>query len=197
MVRTSFKRGILESVTGSGVSSAAQRIGSAAFFAPEMRTSPSSRSPPTPASMALLMDSGVVISISVPKLVAALEQKQRQRGQAEAENSHDDEARFRCNVGEPEEAVTKAVDHIEEGIEMRQGLPERRKAVDRVEDTGQESERHDQEILKCRELVEFVGRDASDQSQRAQDRAAQQREGERPQGVRQRQWSESSGDQEH
>src|ERR1700720_2192271 len=109
--------------------------------------------------MALLMDSGVVISISwqalglcrtprevergglrarrqptlatfgrcarsMPKLVPALEQEQRQRRQTEAENPHDDEACLRRNVGESEEAVTKAVDHIEERIEMRQRLPE-------------------------------------------------------------------------
>ena len=36
------ERGTLESVSGSGVSSAAQRIGRAAFFAPETRTSPAS-----------------------------------------------------------------------------------------------------------------------------------------------------------
>src|SRR5437660_1643740 len=47
IVRTSFRRGTLESTSGSGVSSAAQRIGSAAFLAPETRISPSSRVPPS------------------------------------------------------------------------------------------------------------------------------------------------------
>src|SRR6266498_425458 len=135
----------------------------------------STRSQATPASIAFLMDSGVVISIStsaklaersqesspravasagrtsrkdtrngsvhedfesrcagagaayrpalsVPQLVAALQQVQRQRRQAEAENPHDHETRLRRNVGQPEKAVAKAVDHIEERVEMRQRL---------------------------------------------------------------------------
>src|SRR5205823_14846854 len=119
--------------------------------------------------MAFLMDSGVVISISVPKLVSALEQKQRQRGQAEAENSHDDEARLRRDVGEPEKAVTKAVDHIEEGMEMQQGLPEGRQVVDGVEHAEQERERHEQKLQEGREWVEFIACDAGDQAQRSED----------------------------
>src|SRR5688572_11960660 len=46
MVETSMSRGTLESASGSSVSSAAHMIGSAAFFAPEMATSPSSGRPP-------------------------------------------------------------------------------------------------------------------------------------------------------
>src|SRR5207244_13423854 len=95
-------------------------------------------------------------TFSVPQLVPALQQEQRERRQAEAENPHDAEACFRRSVGTPEKAVTKAVDHIEERIEMRQRLPERRQAVDRVEHHGQGSERHDQEIMECGALVEFV-----------------------------------------
>ena len=45
IVRTSFSCGTLVSVSGSAVSSAAHRIGSAAFLAPETRTSPSSAAP--------------------------------------------------------------------------------------------------------------------------------------------------------
>src|SRR2546430_9403117 len=96
-------------------------------------------------------------TFSVPQLVAALQQEQRERRQAEAENPHDAEACFRRNVGEPEKAVTKAVDHIEERIEMRQRLPERRQAVNRIEHAGQESERHDQGNLERGELGAFVG----------------------------------------
>ena len=50
MVRTSLSAGTLERMNGSGVSSAAHMIGSAAFFAPETRTSPSSATPPSMAS---------------------------------------------------------------------------------------------------------------------------------------------------
>src|SRR5512141_2729753 len=46
MVRTSFRSGMLDTRTGSAVSSAAARIGSAAFFAPATRTSPASGVPP-------------------------------------------------------------------------------------------------------------------------------------------------------
>src|SRR5688572_10465248 len=51
MVRTSISRGTLSSSSGSSVSSAAHRIGSAAFFAPEMRTSPASGRPPVISSL--------------------------------------------------------------------------------------------------------------------------------------------------
>src|SRR6266850_603791 len=46
IVRTSMSCGTLESRSGLSVSSAAHMIGSAAFFAPETRTSPSSGRPP-------------------------------------------------------------------------------------------------------------------------------------------------------
>src|SRR2546425_12491445 len=46
MVRTSMSCGTLESRKGCSLSSAAHMIGSAAFFAPETRTSPSSGRPP-------------------------------------------------------------------------------------------------------------------------------------------------------
>src|SRR6187551_2720193 len=47
VVRTSCSRGTLVIETGSSASSAAHRIGSTAFFAPEMRTSPCSGWPPS------------------------------------------------------------------------------------------------------------------------------------------------------
>src|ERR1044071_8309919 len=46
MVDTSIRRGTLESLSGLSERSAAHRMGSAAFFGPEMRISPSSRRPP-------------------------------------------------------------------------------------------------------------------------------------------------------
>src|ERR1700682_4205380 len=55
MVRTSFSCGRLSSVSGSGVSSAAHRIGSAAFFAPEMTAPPLSATPPSIASLSTLV----------------------------------------------------------------------------------------------------------------------------------------------
>src|ERR1700733_15096076 len=46
VVVTSFRCGTLQIVTGSDASRPAARIGNVAFFAPEMRTSPSSGTPP-------------------------------------------------------------------------------------------------------------------------------------------------------
>src|SRR6185295_19638765 len=53
IVRTSFSRGTLVSVSGSGVSNAAHRIGSAAFLAPDARTSPESAYPPSIVSLSM------------------------------------------------------------------------------------------------------------------------------------------------
>src|ERR1700687_5467804 len=55
MVRTSFSCGRFPSMSGSRVSSAAHRIGSAAFFAPEMETSPLSATPPSIARLSTLL----------------------------------------------------------------------------------------------------------------------------------------------
>src|SRR5689334_20020255 len=49
----SFSRGTLVSVSGSAVSNDAQRIGSAAFFAPDTVTSPFSGSPPSMTSLSM------------------------------------------------------------------------------------------------------------------------------------------------
>src|SRR5437764_1466543 len=51
MVETSIRRGTRRSASGCEVSSAAHMIGSAAFFAPEMRTSPCSGPPPVMRSL--------------------------------------------------------------------------------------------------------------------------------------------------
>src|SRR5262249_46136776 len=51
VVAMSFRRGTLVSATGESASNVAARIGSAAFFAPEIRTSPSRRVPPTMTSL--------------------------------------------------------------------------------------------------------------------------------------------------
>src|SRR5688572_4285154 len=55
MVETSRSCGRLESASGFSVSSAAHMIGRAAFFAPEMRTSPSSGRPPVIFSLSILL----------------------------------------------------------------------------------------------------------------------------------------------
>src|SRR5580698_5365792 len=53
VVVTSLRCGTLETVTGSSASSAPARIGRVAFFAPEMRTSPSRGTPPWICSLSM------------------------------------------------------------------------------------------------------------------------------------------------
>ena len=53
IVRTSFRRGTLATRNGSVVNNDAQRIGSAAFFAPDTRTSPCSGVPPSMTSLSI------------------------------------------------------------------------------------------------------------------------------------------------
>src|SRR5258706_5507171 len=67
MVATSIRRGTLDSRSGSAESSAAHMMGSAAFFAPEMRTSPSSGRPP------------VMRSLSTPRRLLGGQRLHRQR----------------------------------------------------------------------------------------------------------------------
>ena len=55
VVVTSFRCGTFATTTGSRASSAAARIGSVAFLAPEMRTSPSSATPPWICNLSMLI----------------------------------------------------------------------------------------------------------------------------------------------
>src|SRR3981081_2224470 len=55
VVVTSFRCGTFATTTGSSASSAAARIGSVAFLAPEMRTSPSRGTPPWICSLSMLI----------------------------------------------------------------------------------------------------------------------------------------------
>jgi hypothetical protein len=55
IVATSCRRGTFSSTTGSAVSSAAQSSGSAAFFAPEIVTSPRSSRPPRISSLSMVV----------------------------------------------------------------------------------------------------------------------------------------------
>src|SRR6202171_1344599 len=137
------------------------------------------------------------VPYSVSQLIAALEYPKRQGAQRAAGPGNDREAQARLNVGKPEKAVAKTVDHIEERIEMRQRLPERRQGVDRVENARQERQRHDQEILKRGELVELVRPDAGKEPEHAEDHAAEQGKCERPQRMHRRDRGEPQGDQEH
>src|SRR5689334_14307236 len=99
------------------------------------------------------IDSGVTMGtrLSVAQLPAAREQRERDAGEYHRGGRDQREAPRGVDVGQAEEAVAETVDHIKERVEMRQRLPERGQRMDRVEHAGQERERHDQEILECRE----------------------------------------------
>src|SRR5215469_15038228 len=59
VVVTSFRCGTFATTTGSSASSAPARIGNVAFFAPEIRTSPSSATPPWICSLSTVSGSGL------------------------------------------------------------------------------------------------------------------------------------------
>src|SRR5690349_23894349 len=121
------------------------------------------------------------------QLPAAREQGERDDREAGGARRDHTEAHERRHVGQPEEAVAEAVDHIKERIEMRQRLPERRQRMDRVEHARQKRERHDQEVLERSKLVELVGRNARYYTQRSENRAAQYGERQREQWMGNRQ----------
>ena len=114
----------------------------------------------------------------------ARKHRQRDERQPQRAAADDDQAGSRRNIRQAEKAVTKAVDHIEERIEARQRLPERRQRMDRIENAREKRQWQDEEILECGELVELLRPDSGDQPERGEERAAQKREGQRPQWVR-------------
>lgn len=73
---------------------------------------------------------------------------------------------------------------------MRHLLPERRQRMYRIKHTGQERQRHDDEILERRHLVELVRPDTGNDAEGAEQRAAEYREYQRPQWLLQGQIDE-------
>ncbi|KAG0193347.1 hypothetical protein DFQ28_005577 [Apophysomyces sp. BC1034] len=65
----------------------------------------------------------------------------------------------------------KAADHGQAGKRRHVGRAEKAKA----KSVDHERQRHDQEVLECRELVEFLGPDPGDQAQRAENRRTEYR----------------------
>src|SRR5437773_3309813 len=181
IVRTSLRRGRLVSVSGSAVNSEAHKIGSAAFFAPDTRTSPRNGAPPSTTSLSIW----VRYAESVPELPSARQQCECNRCEQCSTHGNDSETKEGRSIGQTEKPIAKAVDHIKERVEMRHHLPNRRQRVNRIEHTGQKRKRHDDEILERSELIELVRPDAGDEAENAEDRAAEQRKGERPEWMRQ------------
>src|SRR5436305_15148457 len=106
----------------------------------------------------------------MPELVARSEKQECGRGYGQEGGKNYRKAGKRREIRGAEEAVAEAVDHIEEGVGMRQPLPERRQRMDRVEDAREKRERHDDEVLKCRHLIDRAGPHAGDEAERAEER---------------------------
>src|SRR5262245_46928077 len=121
--------------------------------------------------------------MSVPQLVSAPEHRERQP-RDDGEESHDhDEASEWVHVRDAEEAVAETVDHVEEGIDVRNTLPEGGERMDRVEDPRKECEGHDQKILEGGDLVDLLGPDARHHPERAQNGASAESERDDPHGM--------------
>src|SRR2546422_3857979 len=105
------------------------------------------------------------VTISIPQLVARLqEEKSNQRYGNEAHRDYR-KARRRRDIRNAEETVAEAVDHVEEGVGVRQPQPEFRQRVDGIEHAGEKGERHDDEVLERGHLVDFFRQDSGHQAQ--------------------------------
>src|SRR3546814_6955819 len=75
------------------------------------------------------------------------------RPEEEIEAGHDHDAQHQRAVGIADEAVAKAVDHIEEGIEVGDHLPGLRQPLDGIEGAGQEGERSEEHTSELQSLM--------------------------------------------
>src|SRR5580765_3074078 len=119
----------------------------------------------------------------VPQFVSASEHDQRQPRDHDEKNRDHGDAAQRMYVRHPEETVSESIDHVEERVEMRKPLPERRERMDRVEHTRKKRQRHDQKILERGDLIDLLRPDAGHHAERAQNGASEERKGENPQRV--------------
>src|SRR5450830_1231630 len=114
------------------------------------------------------------------QFVTALEHTYRQSRQYDKKYGNNGQAVQWINVGLTEKAVTEAIDHVKKWIEVRHHLPEWRQRMDRIKHPGQKDQRHDQKILKCRQLIELLCPNASYQSHGTQDGRTQDSENQDP-----------------
>src|SRR5712691_9530393 len=264
IVEMSTRRGTLVRATRWSVSSAAHMIGSAAFFAPETRTSPCSGRPPVMRSLSTrspllgrqrthrqrmdflahaLAERRVdqlmalhaapshelaghdqrleMLSVaghfhmlagesrrdprlhafrrhhSIPQSVPRPEQPEAD--QADDQKAYPDyrQAGIRRHVGGAEEAVAKAIDHVKERVGVRQLLPETGQRMNRIKHAGKKGERHDDEVLKRRQLVDLFGENTGDQAKGTEQRGSEQREREYPEWRAEPQLDEPDRHDEH
>ena len=126
-----------------------------------------------------------------------MQQPHGQQRQQQPRRRHDAQRQPRIDVGLPEEGIAEAVHHVEERIGVRGHLPERRQRMHRIEHARQEGERHHQEVLERRDLIELLGPDGRHQPQRAQNAAGSQRKDQHPQRMPHRHIHEAARHQQH
>src|SRR5690242_5090397 len=98
----------------------------------------------------LMLNEPAILAIApslVPKLVPGLEQPHAQSREQEQAGDDDTDAHLGSDIANAEEAVAKTVHHIEERVQMRGRLPERRQRFYGIEHPGEKRERHDDEVL--------------------------------------------------
>src|SRR3989454_8611963 len=134
---------------------------------------------------------------SIPQLVPGLEQPEADQADDQKAYSEHRQAGVGRHVGRAEEAVAKAIDHVKERVGVRQLLPEAGQRMNRIEHAGKKAERHDDEVLKRRQLIDLFGDDAGDQAERPEQRGSEQRERECPERRAEPQLDEPDGHDEH
>jgi len=85
------------------------------------------------------------------------------------------------DVGHAVEAPPKAADQVDHRVGERDGLPQRRQHVDRIEAAAQEGERRDDQQRHHLQLLEAVGPDADDEAEHAEGGRRQHQEQHHPQ----------------
>src|SRR5664279_5516837 len=134
---------------------------------------------------------------SVADLVADAKQMQTKAADDSKARRHHGQARPRRHVADAEEAVAKAVDHVEERVEVAHRLPHGRQRLHRVEDAGEKGHRHDEEVLEGGDLVELLCPEPGDEAERAHQRRPGQRENDHPERIGELQRREPHGHQHH
>ena len=86
-----------------------------------------------------------------------------------AQADKDEKAERDADVRYAQKAVAKTVDHIEDGIPHRNGLPNRWQSADRIEHSAQVRERGQDECRNDRHTVEILGIDAVQESRQSEE----------------------------
>ncbi len=115
--------------------------------------------------------------VSVGQPVAASEEGDVETDDPERERRQHGEREVRVDLGEAQEAVPDAVDHVHHRVEERRLLEGRGNLVERVEDAAEEHQRAEDELVHHRQVVAVVGPEAADDADRGEEEDDDEREG--------------------